>query len=96
MSDSFTSSLFSFCQGGLSIGDFGFLKSFSIIVWGLTYNLSFSNVSFINVGALVFGALLRAVQRLSRNGVWLKSQTRAEREGTRWTRERTELRQQRF
>ena len=37
--------------------------------------------------------LLCAIQRLSRNGVWLKQQTLAEREGTRWTRERTELRQ---
>jgi hypothetical protein len=37
--------------------------------------------------------LLLATQRLARNGVWLKWQTRAERKGTRWTRERMELRQ---
>jgi hypothetical protein len=37
--------------------------------------------------------LLRAVQLLARNRVWLKQQTLAEREGTRRMRERMELRQ---
>ena len=37
--------------------------------------------------------MLRAIQWLARNRVWLKWQTRAERKGTRWTRERMELRQ---
>jgi hypothetical protein len=37
--------------------------------------------------------LLQAIQQLTRNGVWLKRQTRAEREGTRRMRERMEPRQ---
>jgi hypothetical protein len=37
--------------------------------------------------------MLHAIQWLSRNGVWLKWQTRAERKGTRGTRKGTELRQ---
>ena len=37
--------------------------------------------------------VLCAIQRLERNGVWLKQQTLAEREGTRWMRERMELSQ---
>ena len=35
------------------------LKSLTINVWGSMCNLSFSNVSFTNVGALVFGSELR-------------------------------------
>ena len=47
--------LVSFFQD-LSIGESGVLKSPTIIVWGSMYVLRFSNVSFMNVGALAFGA----------------------------------------
>ena len=49
-------SLLSFCLVDLSIGESGVLKSPTISVWGLMCNLSFSNVSFTYVDALVFGA----------------------------------------
>jgi hypothetical protein len=39
----------------LSIDESGVLKTFTINLWGSMYNFSFSNVSFINVDALVFG-----------------------------------------
>jgi hypothetical protein len=35
--------------------------------------------------------LLQSVQQIARNGTWLKRQTQADREETRWMRERTEL-----
>ena len=53
---SFTVSLFSFCFNDLSIGESGVLKSPTIIVWGSMCVLSFSKVSFMNLGALAFGA----------------------------------------
>ena len=53
---SFTVSLFSFCFHDLSIAESGVLKSPTIIVWGVMCALSFSKVSFMNVGALAFGA----------------------------------------
>jgi hypothetical protein len=49
---SFTVSLFSFCFHDLSIGENRVLKSPTIIVLGLMCVLSFSKVSFMNVGAL--------------------------------------------
>jgi hypothetical protein len=48
--------LFSFCLEDLSVGESGVGKSPMINVWGSMFNLSFSNVYFTNVGALVFGA----------------------------------------
>ena len=48
-------SLLSFCLVDLSIGEHGVLKSPTISVWGLICDLSFSNVSFTYVGALLFG-----------------------------------------
>ena len=51
-------SLFSFCFHDLSIGEIGVLKSPTIIVWCEMYFLSFSRVSFMNVGAIVFGAYM--------------------------------------
>ena len=55
-SDSFLISLLSFCLTDLSIGESEVLKSPTISVWGLMCDLSFSNVSFTYVGALVFEA----------------------------------------
>jgi hypothetical protein len=52
---SFTVSLFSFSFHYLSIAESGKMKSPTIIVWGAMCALSFSKVSFMNVGALVFG-----------------------------------------
>jgi len=49
-------SLFNFCFHDLSIDESGVLKSPIIIVWGAMCALSFSKVSFMNVGALAFGA----------------------------------------
>ena len=49
-------SLFSFCFHDLLIDESEVLKSPTIIVCGAIYALSFSRVSFMNVGALVFGA----------------------------------------
>jgi hypothetical protein len=49
-------SLFSFCFHDLSIAESGVLKSPTVIVWGTMCALSFSKVSFMNVGALAFGA----------------------------------------
>jgi hypothetical protein len=52
---SFTVSLFTFCFHDLSIDESGVLKSPTIIVWSVICGLSFSKVSFMNVGALAFG-----------------------------------------
>ncbi|KAL6033093.1 hypothetical protein STEG23_012577 [Scotinomys teguina] len=49
---------FSFDLVDLSIGENGVLKSPTINFWDLMDDLSFSNVSFTYVGALVFGALM--------------------------------------
>ena len=49
-------SLLNFYLVDLSIGMSGVLKSPTINMLGLMCDLSFSNVSFTNVGALVFGA----------------------------------------
>ena len=54
--DSCLISLLSFYLIDRSIGDNGVLKSPTISMWGLMYNLSFNNVSFTYVDALVFGA----------------------------------------
>ena len=48
-------SLLSFCLVVLSIWECGLLKSPMISVWGLMCDLSFCNISFIYVGALLFG-----------------------------------------
>jgi hypothetical protein len=53
---SFTVSLFSLCFHDLAIDESGVLKSPTMIVCGAMCALSFSKVSFIKVGALVFGA----------------------------------------
>jgi hypothetical protein len=52
MSVSFIS-MFSFCFQDLSISEDEVLKSPTINVWYLMYNLTFRNVSFTNVDALV-------------------------------------------
>ena len=49
-------SLFCFCFNDLSIAESGVLKPPTIIVWGAMCALSFSKVSFMNVGAFAFGA----------------------------------------
>jgi hypothetical protein len=56
MSIGFIISLFSFCLYDLFIGDSAVLKCPIINVWGSVYDLSFSNVSFINEDALAFGS----------------------------------------
>jgi hypothetical protein len=53
---SFIVSLFSFCFYDLSIVESVMLNSPTIIMWGVMCALSFSKVSFRNVGALAFGA----------------------------------------
>ena len=53
---SFNVSLYSFCFHDLSIAESGVLKSPNIIVFGVIFALSFSKVSFMNVGALAFGS----------------------------------------
>ena len=49
-------SLFSFCFNDLSIGESGVMKSSTIIMWVSMCVLGFSKVSFMNLGALAFGA----------------------------------------
>ena len=49
-------SLFSFCFNDLSIGESRLLKCPTIIGSGSMCVLSFNKVSFMNVGALAFGA----------------------------------------
>ena len=49
-------SLFFFCFYDLYIAESDVLKSPTIILWGAMCALSFSKVSFMNVGALAFGA----------------------------------------
>ena len=51
-------SLFSSCLDDMCFGESRVLKSPTINVWGLMCDLSFSNVSFTNVGALAFEALM--------------------------------------
>ena len=53
---SFTVTLFSLSFHDLSIEESGVFKSPTIIVWGAMCALSFSKVSFMNAGALLFGA----------------------------------------
>ena len=48
-------SLLSFCLVNLSIVESLMLKTPTISLWGLMYSLSFSNISFTYVGALVLG-----------------------------------------
>ena len=55
MSFSSLISLLGFYLVGWSILESGILKSPTISVWGLMCGLSFSNISFAYVGALVFG-----------------------------------------
>ena len=64
-SASFTVSLFSFCFHDLSIVESVVLRSLTIIVRGAMYFLSFSRVSFINMGALVFGAYMLWIESSS-------------------------------
>ena len=54
--------LFIFCLDHLLNGEVGVLKSPTINVWGSMCDLSFSNVSFTNVGALVFGVYMFRVE----------------------------------
>jgi hypothetical protein len=56
MSVSFIISLFSFCLDDLSNVEGLILKSPTIKVWGSLCDLNFSNVSFTDVGSLVFEA----------------------------------------
>ena len=44
-----------FLSGWLPVGESRVLKSLTIIVWGLMYDLNFSNVSFMNVEPLCLG-----------------------------------------
>ena len=53
---SFAVSLFSFCFHDLSIAESGVLRFPTIIVWGAMCFELYSKVSFMNVGALAFGA----------------------------------------
>ena len=62
---SFTGSLFSFCYHDLSIAEKMVLKYATIIVWGKICVLSFSKVSFMNVGALEFEAYMFRIESSS-------------------------------
>jgi hypothetical protein len=63
-----TVSLFSFCFNDLSVGKGGVLKSPTIIVWGSMCVLSFSKVSFMNLGALAIWGHRFSELRLSPGG----------------------------
>ncbi|KAL6042592.1 hypothetical protein STEG23_023915, partial [Scotinomys teguina] len=68
-----SSRAFSFNMVDLSIGESGVLKSPTINVWGLMYDLSFSNVSFTYVGIflLVLSARIMGASGISwSNDVW--------------------------
>ena len=54
-----------FCLVDRSIGGSGVLKSPAMNVWCLMSNLTFSNVSFTNMGALVFRGLMFRVETSS-------------------------------
>jgi hypothetical protein len=58
-----TMSLFSFCFNALSIVENRLLKSPTIIVSGSMCVLSFSKVSYMNVGALALGAYMFTMRR---------------------------------
>ena len=59
-------SLFSFCFHALSIDENGMLRSPTIIVRAAMYFfLSFSRVSFMNIGALVFRAYMLRIESSS-------------------------------
>ena len=62
---SFSVSLFSFCFHDLSIDENGVLRSPTIIVLGAIYFLTFSRVSFMNIGALVLGAYVLRIESFS-------------------------------
>ena len=61
----FNVSVFSFCFHDLSIDESGVLRFTTNIVWGSMYFLSFSRVSFMNMGALVFGAYMLRIESSS-------------------------------
>ena len=52
----------SVCFHDLFIGESGVLRSPTIIVWGAMYFLSFSRISFMNVGAFLFGAYMLRIE----------------------------------
>ena len=58
-------SLFSFCFHDLSIDESLVWKSSTIIVCSAMCALSFSKVSFMNVGALAFGAQMFRIESSS-------------------------------
>ena len=58
----FTVSLFSFCFHYLSIAEGGMLKSPMLLCGGVMCAMSFSKVSFMNVGSLAFGAQIFTVE----------------------------------
>ena len=58
-------SFLSICLIDLTIGESGVLKSPTISVWGLMCDLSFSNVSFTYVGALVVGSEMFRIETSS-------------------------------
>ena len=58
-------SLVSFCLHDLSIGESGVLKFPTIIECGEMYSLGFNRVSFMNMGAFVFGAYMLRIENSS-------------------------------
>jgi len=58
-------SLFNFCFHDLSSDESGVLKSPTIIMRGAMCALSFSKVSFMNMGALAFGAPIFRIESSS-------------------------------
>ncbi|KAL6050466.1 hypothetical protein STEG23_001761 [Scotinomys teguina] len=67
----FCSRTFSFDLVDLSIGGSGVLRCLTINVWDLMGDLSFSNVSFANVEALVFGVGIFLPVLSARLGLWI-------------------------
>ena len=61
---SFTMSLFSFCLSDLYLGENEVLKSPNTIFSSSKYVLSVNNITFTNMGALVFGTLMINIERL--------------------------------
>jgi hypothetical protein len=58
-------SLFSFWFNDLSIVESKVLKFLTVIVWGSMCVLSFSKVSFMNLGDLAFGSLISRIVSFS-------------------------------
>ena len=62
---SFIITLFSFCLDNLSFGESWMLNSSTINICGSRCSFSFTNLSFTNMGVLVFGAYMFRIETSS-------------------------------